>query len=162
MWIHSFIHAPKWQISQKNIVSQFLFPSKNDKNYFELLLNICQNQCSWVFLRSNNSLRIIYQQSCNKFCNLFQSVPLRWSFIIFIFILWKVTQAYALQILRKYISILKKLLQIKIDRFSTFHFDLNSYFFPAKEMSGNGRSPLLQDPLYGSRPQPYSKYLLYT
>lgn len=28
----------------------------------------------------------------------------------------------------------------------------------AKEVAGNGRSPLLQDPLYGSRPQPYSKY----
>lgn len=30
------------------------------------------------------------------------------------------------------------------------------FFFPVKEIA-NGRSPLLQDPLFGSRPQPYSK-----
>lgn len=35
---------------------------------------------------------------------------------------------------------------------------INLFIFAAKEVSGNGRSPLLQDPLYGSRPQPYSKY----
>lgn len=41
-----------------------------------------------------------------------------------------------------------------------FNLIFNKYFsflFTVKEI-GNGRSPLLQDPLYGSRPQPYSKY----
>lgn len=41
------------------------------------------------------------------------------------------------------------------------HYSLDNKCFynkiSAKEISGNGRSPLLQDPLYGSRPQPYSK-----
>jgi len=35
-------------------------------------------------------------------------------------------------------------------------FAICSYLISVKEI-GNGRSPLLQEPLYGTRPQPYSE-----
>ena len=52
-----------------------------------------------------------------------------------------------------YISLL---LTIKCKRILCFIKPVLSSVTAAKEV-GNGRSPLLQDPLFGGRPQPYSE-----